>query len=77
MEPGIPVDAADLAQDTGGVQEGLKNVGSQLLGGMVEIFGVAVLICLEPFPVVVEPDAPEKIHRLGGIAVEHMVFLPS
>ena len=71
MEPGIPVDAADLAQQSRGVQEGLKQMGAQLLGGMVEILRVVVFMKLEPLAVVVKPDAPEKIHRFGGIAVEH------
>ena len=71
MEPGIPVDAADFEKIAGLVHKGLKQFLAQRLHRLVEGFDILLLVCLEPVPVVIHADAPEKIDGLRGKAGKH------
>ena len=73
MHPGIPVDPADLQQIAGPVQEGLEQLLAQGLHGLVQGVHILLFVLLEPVPVVVHADAPEKINGLGGETGKHRV----
>ena len=75
VEPGIPVDPAALQNIAGRVQLGLEQFLSQGLHGLVQGVYILFFMLQEPVPVVVHSNAPEKIHSLGGEALEHSVSL--
>lgn len=71
---GIPVDAADLQYQRFVGQHGMKAVVEllpQRTGGGQQVGLVLLFMLLKPAAVVIEADAPEKIHRLLVIALKH------
>ena len=75
VEPGVPVDPADLEDVAGFIQEGFKKVPAQGFHGLVEGIDVLFFMFQEPVPVVVQANAPEKIHSLRGETGKHAVYL--
>ena len=71
VEPGIPVDAADLQDAAGAVQEGLEYCRTQSLHGLVKGIHILLFVGQEPVPVVVHANAPEKINGLRGETCKH------
>ena len=75
MHPGIPINAADLDQIAGAVDIRLKKVLCQGLHRLVEILHIVLLVLQEPFPVIVEPNTPEKIYGFGRKTFKHIFHL--
>ena len=75
VEPGVPVDAADLQNIPAPLPEGCEQVLPQVLHGIVQGFHVLTFIGRKPVPVIIHANAPEKINGLRSKALEHSVFL--
>ena len=71
MHPGVPIDAADLQNISRLLGEGGEQLLAQSLHGFIQIGNVLLLVGLEPIPVVVHPDAPEKVHGFRRKACKH------
>ena len=75
VEPGVPVDPADLQNVPAPLPEGCEQVLPQVLHGIVQSFYILALIGRKPVPVIIHADSPEKINRLRSKALKHRVFL--
>src|SRR5699024_196262 len=78
--PGVPVDPGNVE-----VQPQLGPLGGEAVvdllpqrrRGLIETAEILLLVGLEPGPVVVEADPPQKVQGLLTIALKHAVFTPA
>ena len=75
--PGVPVNAADLQDQRlpgQGRRQPLVHRLAQLPGGGQQVLLIVVLVDQEPAALIVEADAPHKIHGFLAVSLKHTVF---